>query len=202
MVVVGGGPSLTAADVDRAASRPVRIIAINDAWRLAPRADLLYAADAPWWDHHKGVPAFAGAKWIPYRTGGCSFSQGPQWLACAKRWGLRIVRSEFGTRLSFDPALIREGYNSGFQAINVAVLMGAARIVLLGFDCQPGPGGKEHWFGSHPDGLRRTIPFRLFAAAFEHAAADAAAAGVDIVNCSRATALECFRRAALDEVLP
>src|SRR5690606_36181457 len=102
VVVVGGGPSLTAADVDRAASRPVRIIAINDAWRLAPRADLLYAADAPWWDHHKGVPAFAGAKWIPYRTGGCSFSQGPHWLACAKRWGLRIVRSESGTRLSFD----------------------------------------------------------------------------------------------------
>ena len=38
-----------------------RVIAVNDAWRLAPWADILYACDGRWWRHHKGVPEFTGS---------------------------------------------------------------------------------------------------------------------------------------------
>ena len=44
VVCIGTGPSLTQADVDLCCSQ-ARVIAVNDAYRMAPLADVLYAAD-------------------------------------------------------------------------------------------------------------------------------------------------------------
>lgn len=178
-----------ATDAAKAKGR-ARIIAINDCWRLAPFADLLYAADAAWWDHHQGVPSFAGEKWTQDKGRG---------LAAAQRWNLKVVRSELRDGLSLDPQLIHQGYNSGFQALNLAVLFGAARVILLGFDMKA-TGGRSHWFGDHPAPLLRGSPYNLFVAAFDRAAPELVRAGIDVINCSRETALTCFRRASLDEV--
>ena len=43
------------------------------------------------------------------------------------------------------------GSNSGFQALNVAIQMGAARIILVGYDMSLEKG--THWHGRHPPGL-------------------------------------------------
>jgi hypothetical protein len=56
------GPSLNQADCDYLRGR-VKVIAINDAHRLAPWADVLYSSDRRWWSHYKGVPEFAGLKY-------------------------------------------------------------------------------------------------------------------------------------------
>ena len=48
VVCLGGGPSLTAADAAQCRGR-ARVIAINDAYRLVPWADLLYFCDYRWW---------------------------------------------------------------------------------------------------------------------------------------------------------
>ena len=61
LACLGVGPSLTAAQV-AALRGKTRSIAINDAWRLAPWADVLYACDGRWWRKHKGVPAFKNLK--------------------------------------------------------------------------------------------------------------------------------------------
>jgi len=39
-----------------------------------------------------------------------------------------------------------------FQAANLALLLGAERIVLLGFDNQVSANGALHFFGAHQDG--------------------------------------------------
>lgn len=168
-----------------------RVIAINDAWRLAPFADLLYAADGPWWLKYRGVPDFAGEKWTQDKGEGAA--------EAAQRFGLHVVRSEIGKSVSFDPAYIAQGYNSAFQAMNLAVHFGAVRIVFLGLDCQA-EAGRTHWFGDHPPGLLKASPYPLFRAAFEAAAPQLREAGVEVINCSRATALTCFRRATIEEV--
>ena len=62
VVVIATGPSLTAEDVDYCRGK-ARVIAINDAYTLAPWADALYATDAKWWHWHRGVASFTGAKW-------------------------------------------------------------------------------------------------------------------------------------------
>ena len=61
VVCIGSGPSLTAEDVDYCRGR-AKVIAINNAYQLAPWSDVLYACDGAWWDWHQGAPDFGGIK--------------------------------------------------------------------------------------------------------------------------------------------
>lgn len=162
---------------------------MNDAWRLAPWADVLYACDGRWWDAKR--PAL-GEQAPPLRV-----SQDE--LACA-RHGLAYVPSLAHPGLCTTPWTIHQGMNSGYQAMNLAYHFGATRMLLLGFDMQK-TGGKSHWFGDHPPGLQVPSPFTQFIAKFNVLARDLEAAGVEVVNCSAQTALTCFPRATLGAAL-
>src|ERR1051325_7861339 len=59
--VLACGPSLTQQDVGRCRGRG-EVIAVSDAHRFAPWADILYSCDAAWWRHHRGVPGFRGER--------------------------------------------------------------------------------------------------------------------------------------------
>lgn len=187
VVCIASGPSLTPEDVDACRGR-ARVIAINDSHRLAPWADCLYACDGRWWDHYKGVPEFK----------------------CLK-FGLTVKKDKWPgvTRLphvgpeGINPKGICDGSNSGYQAVQLAVHLGAVRIVLLGYDMKPGVNGRDHWFGKHPVGVRsHQSPYESFRNYFKALAPQLRALGVDVVNCSRETALTCFPRQPLAEALP
>lgn len=183
---VASGPSLTQSDVDRLKGR-VRVIVVNDNHRLAPWADLLYAADEAWWNEYQGVPGFPGFK--------CTFS-----IPAAARWGLiRLPGERTGQGLSHDPMRIFQGGNSGYAAINIAWLLGAKRILLLGYDMQDTL-GQKHWFGDHPKSLRNGGQYGRWLPRF--ATIPATLKGVEVLNCTRMSALNCFPRATLEEVLP
>lgn len=96
-------------------------------------------------------------------------------------------------KVTFDPKR-----NSGLGAIRLAMLFGAKRIVLLGYDCQH-TGGKKHWHGDHPAGLGNAGSVQHWPMRF--AAFARRLSGVEIVNSSRETALKCFPRMDLDEAL-
>lgn len=180
VVVLGTGPSLTRADVDFCRGKS-RVIAVNNAFELAPWADAMYAADAKFWRWVKGAPDFAGMK----------FTVEPQ----KETWpGLQVLRNAGREGLANDPSALCTGYNSGYQAIGLATHLGASRVILLGFDMQG-----THYFGSHPDGT--VPPFTLCLYAFSTLVEPIKAAGVDVVNCSRVSALESFRRGRLTEEL-
>lgn len=185
-VCIGSGPSLTQEDVTSCRGRAV-VIAVNDAYRYAPWADALYASDADWWAVHKGVPSFAGLKY--------SCSRGSAAVP-----GVQVIRQTGHEGLELDPTGIRTGRCSGAAALNLAVHFGATRILLLGYDCGPS-GGKEHFFGAHRGGLRNHSPYGLFQRGFVAMAAPLKAAGVEVLNCSRATALDCFPRLPLETAL-
>lgn len=171
---------------------------MNDAWRIAPWVDVLYAADGDWWAHHEGVPAFDGERWS--QDDGQPGHSRRKLREVAPHYGIRVVRSVAGPGVSFDAAYIRLGFNSGFQALNLAVLFGAARIVLLGFDMQA-TGGRAHFFGQHPAPLRaRGACFKKFIKAFNEAAPQLASAGVEVINATRETALTCFPRARIEDL--
>lgn len=95
--------------------------------------------------------------------------------------------------------MIHEGGNSGYQAINLAFHTGAKRIVLLGFDMQR-TDGKAHWFGNHPGNMQVPSPYADWLHKFEQLAADLKVQGVEVLNCTRETALTCFERVSLDAV--
>lgn len=86
--------------------------------------------------------------------------------------------------------------NSGYQAVNLAYLMGASRICLLGFDMKD-KDGVNHFHGNHRGGTL-TNPnkglYKQWIACFEKMHELLAAEGVELVNCSRETALKIPRK--------
>lgn len=185
IVCLGGGPSLTRADVDACRGR-AHVIAINDAYHLAPWADVLYACDRAWWHAHPDAYRFTGLQYsLTARP-----SESPS-VGILKKTGM--------LGLDLDPCGLRTGHNGGYQAINLAVHLGASRIVLLGYDMQRGPNREAHWHPPRPQEI--SSPFSLFLSAFPSLVDPLKQAGVAVVNCSRRTALRCFPQAALADVL-
>ncbi len=182
-VCLAGGPSLTQADVDACRGR-ARVIAVNDAYRLAPWADVLYACDYQWWRWHDGVPSFTGPKYaIDARA--------------RKYPGVHLLQNTGTDGIESSPSGLRTGRNSGYQAINLAIHFGVRRILLLGYDLQR-TGGRSHWFGDHPHGQPS---LGLFIPAFVALSKTLRDLGVEIINCSRETALTCFPRQPIEVAL-
>ncbi|MGB3042456.1 MAG: hypothetical protein WBB98_04650 [Xanthobacteraceae bacterium] len=164
-----------------------RIIVINDSWKLAPWADLLYACDAEWWERSK--PEFAGLK-VSGLGGGDH--------------QVEIVRDSGGrwlNRMVFDRVgVIGAGGNSGFQALNLAVQIGATDIALVGFDMRVDRG--IHWHGAHPRGNNpRASAVETWRAHLDNVSADLEQHGISVVNCSAVSALTQYRKVGLREWL-
>lgn len=196
------GPSLTKEVAE--ACRWQKIIAVNDAYRLIPFADALYACDAPWWDAHEGVKGFAGEKWSSHGFDNKNNNK----LECAGKWGLNLVYGQHGSGFSKSPERINYGGSSGFQAINLALLFGASVIILVGFNGQvakkTAKNGKEvtrrHFFGDHPAPLNNSTDFKNHAAAIDEASRTVPD-GVRIINATPKTALRNYERMELADAL-
>lgn len=190
-VCIAGGASLTQEQVD--AVKGCKIIAINDAYKLAPNANILYACDSKWWDWHNGVETFKGLRlqhlcenkadnaFMPYPDIDCVISTGKQ---------------GFEER----PDGIRHGGNSGYQALHVAMHLGAANILLLGYDMHQNT-GKSHWFGDHPSGKQRESIYSEWLECFPALEVAAKERGQRIINCTPGSALECFEKINIKDVL-
>lgn len=187
--MVASGPSAKDADLERC--RRYGTIVVNDGYRLAPWADVLYACDPEWWAHHHGRVAeagFTGEKWT-------------QDAEAAKRHGLCHVEGHHNPGLSKEPGVIHFNGNGGAQALNLAVIWGARRIILVGFDMKR-INGEQHWFGNHPPSMVKASDYGPWVHAFTRIAADLKAWGIEVINCSPVSALHQFRKARLEEVCP
>ena len=98
-----------------------------------------------------------------------------------------------------SPDGLKTGLNSGFSAINLAVHFGAKRIVLLGYDMQPGP-QRDHLHPDHPH--TRPSPYALFRDQFETMVRPLASPKVSVINCRRTTALTACQVMPLEGALP
>lgn len=165
---------------------------VNDNYRMAPWGDVLYAADGPasgadWWGHYIDDinQTFAGEKWTVD-------------FAAAQKYGLNHIGSSHES-WSNSPESIALGGNSGFQALNLAVVKEAPqRVILLGYDMGFQPGGRKHWFGDHPGAMNRESNYKKWVDKFRAAAP---MIPVPVLNCTPTTALDCFPRHNLRNVL-
>lgn len=115
--------------------------------------------------------------------------------------GERCTRGKLPTRFrAMHLESLQHYNNSGAAAVSLAASRGAKRIVLLGYDCQK-TDGKAHWHGDHPKGLGNAGSIDKWAKSFGDLAEALKKRGVEAVNASRATALECFPRLTLEEAL-
>lgn len=116
---------------------------------------------------------------------------------------MHVLRWRAEEGIEDDPAYLATGRNGGYQAIGLARHLGAARIVLLGYDMGAGPAGEIHWHGPHPRGMNNPgeMQFRRWRASFAALAPLLADRGIETINCSRRTALDCLPRARIEDVL-
>lgn len=185
IVILANGPSLTQADVD-ACRGVARVIAIKDAVHLAPWADVLYGCGndvSNWWHANGNV-----LQWYA----GLRFTLDPK----AAQWAT-VLKNTGQNGLDTDPRGLRTGKNSGYQAVNLAVHLGARRIVLLGFDMRP-IDGKDHWF---PRLMRVPNPYRDFCECFATIAAPIQARGIEVRNATPNSALWMFPKMTLADAL-
>lgn len=174
VVCIASGPSLTAQDCELVRLSGLFTIVVNTSYRLAPWADVLYAGDRQWWNAYGREAKETIAQ--------C-------WTASAdsaERFGLHRFEA-------------RDWENSGFQAIELAIEhFKAERIVLLGYDMQH-TGGARHWHPDHAQEMGNADDVQTWPARFHDLRERFM--DVDFVNCTRQTALTCFKRRALENEL-
>jgi hypothetical protein len=94
-------------------------------------------------------------------------------------------------------ACLRTGGTSGYAAVNLAVHLGAVRIVLLGYDMSA-DGAQHHFFGDYPDRSHPGYAGRLRYWPPLHELLQTR--GVELINASRRTALPGVPRVSFDEL--
>ncbi len=110
----------------------------------------------------------------------------------------RLWRTVTHDLWSLDPTMVA-GFDAGTSAINVALLFGAAEIVLLGYDMTGG-----RWFAgerAHPLPIIPQSDFDRHMAPLPGLANHAELLGVRIVNCSPTSRVTCFERQPLEAFL-
>ena len=156
-----------------------------------PWAQKLYGCDTRWWQAHNGTQ-FVGEKWATHSESNNNN------LTVADEYNLNVVKGVPGYTFSRTPNIIHHGDNSGFQAINLAVLLGSPYIVLVGFNMQH-VGGKGHFFGEHPPGLHNQDDYTKWVRCFQQAAD--ALEDVVIINATPQSAIDCWQKMTIEDAL-
>lgn len=146
------------------------MIVSNTSFRAAPWADYLWAMDTDW---HQTYGAEAR----------------------------RTLAGRIAAPHVMDGVEYRDvvAGNSGAGAILLAAQLGAAEIILLGYDCQH-TGGRAHWHADHPEGLGNAGTVHKWPAQFEETARKLPP-GVKVINATRSTALNIWPRMQLEAAL-
>lgn len=174
VICVASGPSLSGEDCDLIQVRNFPVITVNSSWSAVPSCQHIYAADCCWWEQYgEGITSQA-ARWC-----GDEFT--------ARRFGINCL-----------PTAIPGSFNSGQRAIELAIHLGARRVLLLGYDCSIRNG--THWHGNHAL-LSNPDKFSVARWQEEFTRLRAVAGDVEIINCSRFTRLTCFPRQSLETAL-
>lgn len=187
VIVVAGGPSVSLAAVrtigmghDRG---ECKVIAVNDAVFPCWFADIVYAADAKWWDFHDGLPSFPRPKISFNRLG---------------RYDVQHMRDTGVEGYDPEPGNMRHGSNSGYQAVHLAAQLGAAEIVILGIDFTDKDFARDHWFGRHQGRMDMVSDTETWRQRFRTLTDALEALGVTVLNASRTSTVTWLERCSLE----
>lgn len=140
--ILGGGPSLKTFPISFLKTQ--KCIGCNHAYLFGPEVvDLLIFCDQCFYNSHKDRPAF-----INFPNPKISNSETIQ----DPRDVIIVPRAQTGWKkdaLGFNA-------NTGSAAINLALILGAARVFLVGFDMQLGSDLRQNW---HKEVIRRANRF-------------------------------------------
>jgi len=185
--IIGGGPSLAGFDFSQL--RGELVIGINRAFEKIDPA-VIFSMDSRLYTWIKngmlGPEAFekyeksaARKIWVDTH----SFKFGPEVLTVPRLEGVGIGRSLSGG--------LYTGSNSGLAALNLAVVLGANPIYLLGFDLISRDQFQQWWHDGYPT-VQRDKVYQTFREEFEEVAPALKKLGVSVINLNPESGLTCF----------
>lgn len=191
---IGTGPSLTLEQVDTARDKGCLLFGCNLVFRLIPDLSVLYAVNSAFWDYY----------WPEVRDHPCE-----KWTTnkqSAEKYNINWIAEKNAPGLSQDPSIVHHGHGSGFTQVNLAYLMGAQRIVLLGYDLKYAPdyNGKtqdvgstpRHYFGEYPAVMQHwpsvSVRDGVHVELLDLYRSVAKQGAVEIINCTPDSAIDCF----------
>lgn len=189
--------------VESARAKGFTLFGCNNVWRDVPDLALLYACNEGWWVNYWSdeLAKYPAQKWTANKV-------------AAQKYGLNWIDERDSPGLSSDPTVIHHGHGSGFSLLNLAYLAGAKQIVLLGYDCKYAsnysgtdrrPGSTpRHYFGEYPSALQHwpiySVKNGIHVDMLKLWESVAVQNAVEIINCSPDSAIECFRKARIEDV--
>lgn len=188
--LLGGGPSLRVFDMRRL--RGHTVLAINSSCHSALAAGLqpaLFFTDNHWFVEHRAViEAWPGLVVTASHSAKAALPDKLRRIAM-------VQRPDF----TKGEPILKFGRSSGHTAISLAIAMGAARVVLLGYDMRRVDGRSHH----HDDYLETddALYERDFLIYFRDWNQAAIAAGVEVLNATPGSALREFPMIDIDDLL-
>jgi hypothetical protein len=196
--IIGGGPSLNQQIhlLPRLYERPT--VGINSAYKLGEWVDVIYFGDLKFYKWNKQELD----NW-----GGLIITTCDDVKAHQPRSNMKFVKRQ-SRGWSEDPRFCAWNGSSGAAACNLAYLMGAKRLILLGFDMKSsgelktkdGEPGVDNWHGYHQLVSKASVHKRhkdLFA----NVSNGATLSNVEIYNASPNSAMDYFPKLSLEECL-
>ena len=197
--VIGGGPSLENLDwtplITRKTRGECRVIGVNDAYTLGSWIDAIFFGDEQWYHIHvkRGLLQWPGLI-----------------VTCIRDENKReifpgvLVMYRIPNGIVTDKGKLGWNGSSGAAAINLAVVLGARRIVLLGFDMkltETDDGPKANWHVNHKDPVPNptVYPHFMKRILWMSQALDHHHPKVEVLNANPDSALECFPKIVLED---
>jgi hypothetical protein len=179
------------------------LVAVNRAYERVPqRADALLVSMDPgfWREHGERVASTWAPPAVHIRVGDEQLPlSGPTVVipCCVTAPPNPQNQAAWGTDLVSGVGC---GGSSGYAAVNLADILGADTIYLLGFDLRSEDGRTCNWHDGYHQPRQDAGVYARMIAAFEVGAASRIRARV--VNLSSTSALTCFPSADVNDVLP
>lgn len=174
--VLGGGSSLLDEDLELIHNE--RVIGVNNAFMLGDWVDIVWWGDPRWFEwNEEDLANFGGLK-------ACCCDI----MLKVPNSGVKVLDRGCKQGLEERESYISWNWSSGGSAINLATLLGASKVVLLGFDMQPDKEGRYWWHDMHKVKSFSKEPYDHYITSFEFIRRDADRLGIELVNstmCSR-----------------
>ncbi len=171
------------------------VFAINSSVKTARlngcEPDALFFTDTNWFEINEAlVRAFPGRIFTVCKIARAAYDR------------LERVANELTAPFSVGQTPMRDGRSSGHRAVSIAVMCGAKRIVLLGFDMRIDPiSGRSHCHDDYSWPGMGGMFADEFIPGFDGWYSDAVSVGCEIINATNGTDLREFPLVPLDCVL-
>jgi len=181
--ILGGGPSLR--NFEYARLQNELVVGCNDAYVHGPLVcDFCVFGDFKWWRlHHKNLEKYVkGGGVVVTNEQKVVKATVPVWLKCMARQASGLSKTALGWNV-----------NTGAAAINLALILGATRVFLLGFDMKLGKKGESNWHKNTLDKPKPKIYNRMirgYKVVLNQL--PIVFPGTQVINVNDDTALKCF----------